>query len=104
MKSLIIPAYLANEELKLMTDRCVNSMTEPIEEFIVQIDEHGEGYCKTVNKALKAATGDILILGNNDLVFPETWLSELLKPLDEGFDLATCWTSDQDYTVQPVGS
>jgi len=45
------------------------------------------------------ATGDVLILGNNDLVFPEGWLEELLSVLDSGYDIATCWTSDQDDIV-----
>lgn len=47
----------------------------------------------------RAATGDILIVGNNDLTFTENWLTELLRPLDEGFDLACCWTSDQEYQL-----
>lgn len=94
--SLIIPAYYANEDLKKMTMDCIASAGE-VDELILQVDPIGEGYSKTVNKALRAATGDILVIGNNDLVFPEGWLEELLWPLDEGYDIATCWTSDQDY-------
>lgn len=94
--SLIIPAYYANDRLKKMTERCIDSVGEGIDELILQVDPSGEGYSKTTNKALRKATGDILVVGNNDLIFHENWLTELLFPLNVGFDIATCWTSDQD--------
>lgn len=102
MVSLLIPAYYANEELKKMTELCIESVGDGIDELILQIDPVGEGYSKTINKALRASTGDILVLGNNDLLFPKNWLTGLLKVLDEGFDIATCWTSDQDYELDDV--
>lgn len=99
--SLVIPVYYANEELRKMTERCVASIGE-VDELILQVDPTGEGYSKTTNKALQKAMGDILVIGNNDLIFPENWLSGLLKVLEEGFDIATCWTSDQDYKLDSV--
>lgn len=93
--SLIIPAYHPTKELEAMTLACIDSIVDVPDEIIVQLDEVGEGYSKTTNKALRLAKGDILIVGNNDLTFPEKWIAELLKPLNNGYDIATCWTSDQ---------
>lgn len=98
MISLIIPAYFANKELEEMTQRCIASLGDFDGEIILQVDEDGSGYSVTANKGLERATGDILILGNNDLVFEDGWLEKLLKVL-ETHDIATCWTSDQDNIV-----
>ena len=95
MITIIIPAYYANKELADMTERCVDSIGEFDGELILQVDENGDGYSVTTNKALRAARGDILVIGNNDLIFHENWLTGLLFPLNVGFDIATCWTSDQ---------
>jgi hypothetical protein len=95
--SLVIPAYYASKELEEMTQRCMDSIGLGIDQIILQVDELGEGYSKTTNKALKNCTGDIIIVGNNDLVFHDNWLTELLFPLQVGFDLSTCWTSDQNF-------
>lgn len=114
MTTLIIPVYTVNEELVKMTDKCLTSIfrtTPPNVELIVVDDgspipyktnvgklitrtENG-GYSKACNSALKEAKGDILIIGNNDLIFHENWLNELLFPLNVGYDVATCWSSDQ---------
>lgn len=114
MTSLIIPVYTETQGLVDMTDRCLTSIlrhTPPNVEVIIVDDgstipykanigklitlEENGGYSKAVNTALEAAQGDILVIGNNDLTFHENWLPELLFPLNVGFDIATCWTSDQ---------
>lgn len=119
--SLIIPCFWANEELLQMTLNCLNSLAnteEAIDEVIIIDDgspiqaefddemynktfitlrkEKNGGYASAVNMGLFHAQGDILILGNNDLTFPTRWVTELLRPLRLGYDIATCWTSDQD--------
>lgn len=63
-------------------------------DIYIHYSENG-GYIKATNAGLDAATGDIIVVANNDLTFHEGWLEELLKPLKEGFDIATCWTCDQ---------
>lgn len=100
--SLIIPAWYANKELEKMTIKCLASQIDPVDETILQIDPVGEGYTKTVNKALKRVGGGIIIVGNNDLLFPKGWVRKLISVLEEGFDLATCWTSDQHYTKEAI--
>lgn len=126
--SLIIPCYWITPELEMMTVRCLTSVDDnknEIEKIIVNdgspsygkidalhplyssgrinkridLEENG-GYSKATNAGLRAATGDILIVGNNDLTFPKGWLQGLLKPLDEGYDISTVWTSDQDVKLE----
>lgn len=97
---LIIPAYHPDEELEAMTLHCIDSLDDCPDNVILQVDEYGDGYSKTVNIALKNAPGDVIIIGNNDLIFPDNWLDELLFPLQLGYDVATCWTSDQDYELE----
>jgi glycosyltransferase involved in cell wall biosynthesis len=121
--SLIIPAYFLNGRFVDMTDRCIESSNNETTETILVDDgspyqyvkklpykskfirrkENG-GYAAAVNDGLRVASGDILILGNNDLVFHEGWLRGLLAVLEEGFDIATCWTSDQEYKLDGVAS
>ena len=99
--SLIIPAYYANDELRKMTERCMQSVElDRPDEVILIVDEQKDGYTATVNRALEAAHGDILIIGNNDLTFAPGWLTGLLRPLERGYDIATCWTSDQDVKLE----
>lgn len=120
--SLIIPAYLANPDLVHMTANCVLSLRSARPDEVILVNdgspygfnsstleplysgglldkrinrEKNGGYIAAINDGLKAATGDVLILGNNDLIFKEGWLEALLKPLHEGYDISTVWTSDQ---------
>jgi GT2 family glycosyltransferase len=57
--------------------------------------ETNGGYSAAVNTGLYYATEDIIIVGNNDLIFTDNWLEGLLWPIAEGFDISTVWTSDQ---------
>jgi len=112
--SLIIPVYAVNEDLVDMTDRCLTSIitTTPQDVELIIVDdgsmipytanigrlmtlEKNCGYSKAVNTALLVAKGDVIVIGNNDLIFHENWLPELLFPLNVGYDIATCWSSDQ---------
>lgn len=95
--SLIIPAYFATQQLRDMTFKCIDSIQEDVQIILVA---DNQPYTVNVNNAFKACTGDIIIIGNNDLVFPKKWLTELLMPLDKGYDIATCWTSDQKYKLE----
>lgn len=53
------------------------------------------GFPAAVNSGLKAATGDVLIISNNDIIFAENWLTELLKPLKD-YDISSIRVSDSD--------
>lgn len=117
--SFIIPIYITNQELADMTTTCINSlMTCRPDEIIVvndgspipykaqlgkQIDlETNSGYATAVNTALEVAQGDLLFIGNNDMVFDAKSITGLLRVFEEGYDIATCWTSDQKYKLEPV--
>lgn len=128
MISLIIPCYWETQGLIETTKNCIRSLQDtPLDELIVIDDgsrinaeimlrewkpwqkvtkfirrEDNGGYSKASNDGLRASQGDIIIIGNNDLVFTENWLRGLLKVLEEGFDIATCWTSDQNYILDDV--
>lgn len=95
--SLIIPAYMANEALKKMTLHCLLTQREEVQTILIAANAP---YTVNTNNGLRAATGDIIVIGNNDLVFPEKWLDALLKPLQEGYDLSTVWTSDQEHVIE----
>lgn len=57
-------------------------------------ENHGFPYA--VNRGLEAATGDILIISNNDIIFNPGWLTGLLKPLEMGYDVSSIRTTDCD--------
>ena len=113
---MIIPCYWVNEQLWRMTDKCLTSQfkTSDIGEVIVvddgspykiddldhgmliKLDKNG-GYAKAVNAGLRVATGDYLIISNNDIEFVQPdWLDHLLKPLKEGYDISSIRTTDPD--------
>jgi hypothetical protein len=80
-----------------MTFDCLQSLGR-FEGQLILI-EAAQSYTVNVNNGLRAATGDILIVGNNDLIFTERWLDGLLIILKD-YDIATCWTSDQDVKLE----
>lgn len=113
--SLIIPAYFVDESYVRMTSDCLNSLRSDSPDEVILVNDgsptrprrgFGEGirvidrlenggYIAAINDGLKAATGDVLILGNNDLIFKKGWLEALLAPLSKGYDVSAVWTSDQ---------
>lgn len=97
INSLIIPAYWATPELFDMTQRCLDSVKD--EDLQIILAAANQPYTVNTNAGLKAAIGDILIVGNNDLIFHKGWLEALLGVL-EGYDIATCWSSDQDVILE----
>lgn len=112
--SLIITSYHADEEMINLTHRCLASLvpyTQPDE--IILVDDcspikrnyngltqifraENGGFPKCANTGFKAATGDILILSNNDITFTEGWLEAILEPLKQGFDISSVRMSDSD--------
>lgn len=98
MISLIIPCLWSDKELFDTTVKCLETVWDKEMQIIVIADQ--APYTVNVNTGFKAARGDIFIIGNNDLTFPEKWLTELLLPLERGYDIATCWTSDQDVKLE----
>lgn len=107
--SLIIPCYFANQELIDITQQCIDSLRDPIDQLIVVDDgsplrsklstmrrHRNGGYAKAVNSGLRKANGDVLIISNNDIVFYPGWLQAILQPLRQGYDISSIRTSDSD--------
>jgi GT2 family glycosyltransferase len=57
---------------------------------------HNVGYVGAVNRGLAAAAGDVLIIGNSDLIFLPGWLQALIDPLKEGYDISSIRTTEPD--------
>jgi GT2 family glycosyltransferase len=108
--SLIIPCYWLNGNLKRMTRQCLDSLPYPRPDEVIVVDDgspskmqpdcdlfisyrENKGYPHAVNKGLEQAKGDVIIIGNNDLLFYKGWLEGILKPLKEGYDVASIRTS-----------
>jgi GT2 family glycosyltransferase len=117
--SLIIPCYFVDESFVKMTEKCIQSIEtkgDHIDELIIVDDgspyevpdfeqegiifvkrDTNGGYAAAVNSGLNRATGDTIIICNNDIEFIQPdWLSHLLKPLKEGYDIASIRTTDCD--------
>lgn len=90
--SIIIPNYRPNYLDKLT--KCLSSIEDEAEIIPIISDK---SYAKNVNIGLRAATGDYLVVSNNDIEFIQPdWLDHLLKPLDEGYAISSIRTSDSD--------
>jgi len=111
--SFILPIYLINNELLEATERCLMSMSQETPNKVIIVDDgsplslgednyfvklvnakiirlpSNQGYTKAVNAGLKDVSGSILIVGNNDLLFPDKWLTALIKPLLNGYDISS---------------
>jgi len=67
------------------------------EELQIIIIADNQPYTVNVNAGLRAATGDIIIVTNNDIEYVDpNWLEQLLKPLDTGYDISSIRTTDSD--------
>lgn len=116
--SLIITTYHLDKEMAQLTKACLESLVERPDEVIVVDDcspykvkyagadkyifrgKNG-GFPKCANTGFKEATGDILILSNNDIIYNPGWLEGILKPFDFGFDISSIKVSDADgYVVE----
>lgn len=90
--SIIIPCYRPNYLDKLT--KCLSSIEIEAEILPIISDL---SYAKNVNIGLKAATGDFLVVSNNDIEFIQPdWLDHLLEPLKEGYAISSIRTSDSD--------
>lgn len=89
-----MPCLWVNDELLEMTEECISGLYPYVDQLIVINDEGG--YAETVNKGLKIADGDILLISNNDIVFVDpNWLEHITSPLKD-YDICSIRTSDSD--------
>lgn len=124
VSSLIIPCYFKDESLMKMTLRCLESLDDYDGQVIVVDDgsplnyhpkelydgsrrvvcrELNGGYAAAVNSGLEVASGEILIVANNDIFFVPGWLDGLLLPFRKDYDISSIRTSDSDgYLVEDI--
>jgi GT2 family glycosyltransferase len=102
MISIIIPVYNQHD----MTSDCINTIREHTPEFELVVIDNGSdppykppftGFCETVlirndknkgfpvaaNQGIKKASGDIIVLLNNDVIVTPQWSDRLIGWLDE---------------------
>lgn len=92
--SVIIPCLWTEPEFFDLTVNCLKSLRRDLQILLIADDA---SFASNVNKGLSAATGDIIIVSNNDVEFIQAdWLDHLLKPLKEGYGIASIRTSDAD--------
>lgn len=115
--TIIIPCYWSSTALFEMTEKCLESLYfngwNDIDEVLVIDDgsphrlipsygtllvrETNGGYAKAVNTGLYKASGDFIIICNNDIEFIQPdWLQHLLQPLEEGAGISSIRTTDSD--------
>ncbi len=81
-----IPAGLAHEIILIddfSTDgtRAWSATLDGVPHIKTLLNPHNQGYAKTNNRAASVATGDVLALLNNDLLFEPGWLQPMLHTL-----------------------
>jgi glycosyltransferase involved in cell wall biosynthesis len=127
--SMVVPCYWVNQELIKITERCLLSYAESgseVDQLILVNDgsskgmspdsyfvsrtkaqtvdvEANRGYTIAVNRGLAAATGEVVIVADNDLLFVQGWLEALLEPLKNGYDISSLPAigSDSTFTSEP---
>jgi len=111
--SFVLPVFSLTKQSAEMAERCIESLSSDRRpDEIVVVDDaswvqlssstdidvlikngHNLGYVKTTNIGLRAATGDVIIVGNSDLVFSHGWFDSLVDLLPT-YDIAALRTSE----------
>lgn len=111
--SLIITSYHSDEEMVGLTEKCLASLVNGRPDEVILVDdcspilsgftgmdeyirrEVNGGFPKCANSGWSEATGDILILSNNDIEYTPGWLEAILKPFELGYDISSILVSDE---------
>lgn len=84
MISLIIPYYECDLEKREVLSRCVNSMAGQYDQLVV-VDEKTDNLSAKINKGMRSANGDWLIVCNDDIELIQGTLKDLCIK-----DVVTC--------------
>lgn len=113
--SLVITSYHHDPETVELTKACLDSLkygrpdevivvddASPIQVELEGVDNHirrkgNGGFPKAANTGLAAATGEIIIYSNNDIVYTPGWLEAITEPLAQGYDICSLVMSDQGW-------
>ena len=81
MISVIIPIYLIEsnkDKITPLLQECVQSL-KGYDELILQFDNNGEGFAKTVNKGVRRAKGEWIVIVNDDTRMLNGSIDEMCK-------------------------
>lgn len=116
--SLVITSYHVDETIAQLTRNCLDSLeygrpdevivvddASPLQVTLDGIDIHilrknNGGFPACANTGFRVATGDIIILSNNDIEYTPGWLEAILLPLQQGYDISSVVMSDQTYETK----
>lgn len=113
--SVVIPVYSRSEELRLLAEACIASLDIERPDEVIVVDDgspeklrkiegidrlvalpENRGYVAAASAGMAVAQGDVVIVGNSDIIFFPQWMTHLLQPLREGCDISTIRTTEPD--------
>jgi GT2 family glycosyltransferase len=65
------------------TQAYLRTLAQQYDNLKIILNEENYGFAKANNQGIGQATGDYLLLLNNDAIVPQGWLSRLLRHLDD---------------------
>ncbi len=68
------------------TDKSIEIVKEKFPEIKIVKNIRNLGFAETVNKGVSESSAKIVVLLNNDIVVPDNFFTEILKPFDDNFD------------------
>jgi len=77
--SLVIPYYHSDDEKPGVLCGAVSSMIQYVDELIV-ISETSDNLAKKINKGMKKASGDFIVVANDDVTLVKGTLQDLCDP------------------------
>ena len=86
LKSLTEKNYTRNVEIVIVDNNPSSGLTPPIiEQYpgVKLVNEQKKGLSFARNTGIRAATGKIIITTDDDVVFPDEWLENLLAPFSQ---------------------
>lgn len=93
--SIVIPCLWSDISLFDMTVSSLRGLLKEPLQIIVVADN--KPYTSNVNAGLKACTGEVIIVTNNDIEYVDpNWLKHLTEPLKGGYDIVSIRTTDAD--------
>lgn len=84
MISIVVPAYIIDESCETMTTVCLESIAKYtiVDHEVIPVRSYPEArlsYAQAVNKGMRQATGDFIVVLNNDTEVCKGWIEAMLK-------------------------
>lgn len=121
---VVILSYTKNEDLYKMTQNCVESIVNSEKDYtfnitVVETDKSGTyayegdnvttivpegsfGYNKFLNHGINNSNNEWVLLSNNDTVYSEGWLSEMMEANNKDSDIVSMSPMDDSWHTHKV--